>query len=60
VSTGSALARAAWTGFITAAQGIARENTMAGLDKITPYEEINNFFRKDRADLAIAEADKIG
>jgi len=58
VSTGSALARAAWTGFITAAQGIARENTMAGLDKITPYEEINDFFRKDRANLAIAEADK--
>jgi 2-methylisocitrate lyase-like PEP mutase family enzyme len=58
VSTGSALARAAWTGFITAAQGIARENTMAGLDRITPYEEINDFFRKDRADLAIAEADR--
>jgi len=58
VSTGSALARAAWTGFIAAAQGIARENSMAGLDEITPYEEINGFFRKDRANLAIAEADK--
>lgn len=58
VSTGSALARAAWTGFIAAAQGIARENTMAGLDRITSYEEINGFFRKDRANLAIAEADK--
>lgn len=60
VSTGSALARAAWTGFIHAAQGIARENTMAGLDGITPYEEINDFFRKDRAELAIAEADRVG
>jgi len=58
VSTGSALARAAWTGFINAARGIAREQTMAGLDNITPYDEINNFFRKDRAELAIAEADR--
>jgi 2-methylisocitrate lyase-like PEP mutase family enzyme len=57
VSTGSALARAAWTGFIAAARGIAREHTMAGLDHITPYDEINNFFRKDRAEIAIAEAD---
>jgi hypothetical protein len=30
---------------------------MAGLDQITPYDEINNFFRKDRAEIAIAEAD---
>lgn len=58
VSTGSALARAAWTGFIAAARGIAREQTMAYLDHITPYDEINDFFRKDRANLAIAEADK--
>lgn len=57
VSTGSALARAAWTGFIVAARGIAKEHTMAGLDQITPYDEINNFFRKDRAEIAIAEAD---
>lgn len=57
VSTGSALARAAWTGFIAAARGIAKEHTMAGLDQITPYDEINNFFRKDRAEIAIAEAD---
>jgi 2-methylisocitrate lyase-like PEP mutase family enzyme len=58
VSTGSALARAAWTGFISAARGIALEHTMAPLDNITPYDEINNFFRKDRANLAIAEADR--
>lgn len=58
VSTGSALARAAWTGFIAAARGIAQQQTMAGLDHITPYDEVNDFFRKDRANLAIAEADK--
>lgn len=57
VSVGSALARAAWTGFISAARGIAKDHTMAGLDQITPYDEINNFFRKDRAEIAIAEAD---
>ncbi|HEX2918102.1 MAG TPA: isocitrate lyase/phosphoenolpyruvate mutase family protein [Edaphobacter sp.] len=58
VSTGSALARAAWTGFISAVRGIAKDHTMAGLDQITPYDEINNFFRKDRAEIAIAEADR--
>ncbi|WP_263367226.1 isocitrate lyase/PEP mutase family protein [Edaphobacter bradus] len=58
VSTGSALARAAWTGFLKAARGIAHENTMAGLDGITPFDEINNFFRKDLACRAIEEADK--
>jgi 2-methylisocitrate lyase-like PEP mutase family enzyme len=58
VSTGSALARAAWTGFLAAARGIALEHTMAGLDHITPYDEINGFFRKDRANIAIAEADR--
>ncbi|QNI36843.1 isocitrate lyase/PEP mutase family protein [Edaphobacter albus] len=57
VSTGSALARAAWTGFIAAARGMAREHTMAGLDHITSFDELNSFFRKDRAELAIAEAD---
>jgi len=58
VSTGSALARAAWTGFLAAARGIAQDHTMAGLDHITPYDEINNFFRKDRANQAIAEGDR--
>ena len=58
VSTGSALARAAWTGFIAAAQGIAKDHTMARLDNITPFDEINRFFRKDRAEIAIAEADR--
>jgi len=56
VSTGSALARSAWTGFIKAARAIAKENTMSGLDNITPYDEINDFFRKDLANRAIEEA----
>jgi 2-methylisocitrate lyase-like PEP mutase family enzyme len=58
VSTGSALARSAWTGFLKAAHGLARENSVSWLDNITPYDELNNFFRKDFANRAIDEADK--
>jgi 2-methylisocitrate lyase-like PEP mutase family enzyme len=57
VSVGSALARAAWTGFLNAAKTLARENSMAGLDNITPFSELNNFFRKDQAQRAIEEGD---
>jgi 2-methylisocitrate lyase-like PEP mutase family enzyme len=49
ISVGSAMARAAWTGFIRAAREIANENSMAGLDNIVPYAELNEFFRKDLA-----------
>lgn len=49
ISVGSAMARAAWTGFIRAAREIAQENSMAGLDNIVPYAELNEFFRKDLA-----------
>ncbi|HEX7158118.1 MAG TPA: isocitrate lyase/phosphoenolpyruvate mutase family protein [Edaphobacter sp.] len=58
VSTGSALARVAWTAFFKAAQTIARENSMAGLDNIAPYDELNAFFRKDYANRTIEEADR--
>lgn len=57
VSTGSALARSAWTGFVHAARQLAQNNSAAGLDHITPYDELNNFFRKDYADRAIEEAE---
>jgi 2-methylisocitrate lyase-like PEP mutase family enzyme len=56
VSVGSALARAAWTGFLNAAQTLARENSMAGLDNITTFSELNDFFRKDQAQRAIDDA----
>jgi 2-methylisocitrate lyase-like PEP mutase family enzyme len=49
ISVGSALARAAWTGFIHAAREMAEENSMAGLDDATPFTELNGFFRKDLA-----------
>ncbi len=45
VSLGSSLARAAWTGFNRAAKLIAEEGSFAGLDGITPFPELNGFFR---------------
>jgi 2-methylisocitrate lyase-like PEP mutase family enzyme len=50
VSVGSALARAAWTGFIHAARGIANESSMAGLDEAVTFGELNAFFHKDLAE----------
>ena len=57
VSLGSALARAAWAGFLNAARTLARENSVAGLDNITTFRELNDFFRKDQAQRAIEEGD---
>jgi len=45
ISVGSALARAAWTGFIQAAQAIAKDGSFAGFDGVTPFGELNGFFR---------------
>ena len=47
VSVGSALARAAWTGFIRAARKIANEGSMEGFDGSIPFSEIEDFFEKD-------------
>jgi 2-methylisocitrate lyase-like PEP mutase family enzyme len=46
VSVGSSLARAAWTGFIRAAKLIVEEGSFAGFDGLTPYAELNEFFKK--------------
>jgi 2-methylisocitrate lyase-like PEP mutase family enzyme len=45
ISTGSSMSRAAWTGFIRAAKLIAAEGSFAGFDGLTPYAELNQFFR---------------
>jgi 2-methylisocitrate lyase-like PEP mutase family enzyme len=45
ISVGSSLARAAWTGFMKAAQGIARDGSFSGFDGMTSYAELNAFFR---------------
>ena len=47
VSVGSALARAAWTGFIRAARPMAEEGRFAGLDGCVSYAELDSFFRSD-------------
>jgi 2-methylisocitrate lyase-like PEP mutase family enzyme len=47
VSVGSALARAAWTGFIRAARKIANEGSMEGFDGLIPFSELEDFFEKD-------------
>ena len=49
VSVGSALARAAWTGFIRAAKELAEEGSFGGFEGLTPFAELNDFFREDRA-----------
>ena len=47
ISVGSSLARAAWTGFIRSAQAIAAQGSFGGFDGLTPYTELNDFFRED-------------
>lgn len=47
ISVGSALARAAWTGFIRAAKKIADEGNMEGFEGSVPFAELDGFFQKD-------------
>jgi 2-methylisocitrate lyase-like PEP mutase family enzyme len=47
VSVGSALARAAWTGFIAAATAMAREGSFAGFEGAVSFAELNTLFRED-------------
>lgn len=49
ISTGSSLARAAWTGFLNAARAIATEGSFAGFDGMVPFGEINGFFQHAHA-----------
>jgi 2-methylisocitrate lyase-like PEP mutase family enzyme len=47
ISLGGALALAAWTGFIHAAQTLRSEGSFAGLARLVPYAEINGLFATD-------------
>jgi 2-methylisocitrate lyase-like PEP mutase family enzyme len=47
ISVGGALALAAWTGFIRAAQTLKSEGSFAGLADLVPYAEINGLFATD-------------
>jgi 2-methylisocitrate lyase-like PEP mutase family enzyme len=44
ISVGGALALAAWTGFIHAAQTLKSEGSFAGLAGLVPYPELNGLF----------------
>jgi 2-methylisocitrate lyase-like PEP mutase family enzyme len=44
ISVGGALARAAWTGFLAAAEEIAGDGTFAQLGRARPFPEINRLF----------------
>jgi 2-methylisocitrate lyase-like PEP mutase family enzyme len=44
ISVGSALSRAAWTGFIRAAKAMAEDGSFEGLDGLVPYADLNRFF----------------
>ena len=46
ISVGSSLSRAAWTGFIRAAETIAKEGSFSGFDGLVPYAELNSLFRR--------------
>lgn len=49
LSVGSALARAAWTGFLRAARTLASEGSFAGCEGSVPSAELDGFFRQDAA-----------
>jgi 2-methylisocitrate lyase-like PEP mutase family enzyme len=49
ISVGGALALAAWTGFMRAAQTLKSDGSFAGLASLVPYPEINGLFAADRA-----------
>jgi 2-methylisocitrate lyase-like PEP mutase family enzyme len=48
ISVGSALARAAWGGFLRAARTIAEEGNFAAFSEAAPFAELNSFFRAER------------
>ncbi len=48
VSVGSALARAAWGGFLRAARTMVRDGSFAGLDDAEPYGPLNATFAEHR------------
>ena len=48
ISVGGALALAAWTGFIRAAQALKSDGTFAGLANLVPYAELNSLFAANR------------
>ena len=48
ISIGAGLARSAWTGFMNAADALARHGSFSGFAGNRPFAEINDFFRRGR------------
>jgi 2-methylisocitrate lyase-like PEP mutase family enzyme len=48
ISVGGALALAAWTGFVEAAQMLRAKGSFAGLASLVPYADINDLFARDQ------------
>jgi len=46
ISVGGALARAAWTGFIRTAKEIQSKGSFNSFGSVTPFDELNELFRK--------------
>lgn len=49
VSVGGAMARAAWGGFVRAAQQLAEHGRFDGFADAAPGQQLNQFFANDRA-----------
>lgn len=47
ISVGGALALAAWTGFMRAAQSLKSDGSFAGLAGLAPYSDVNDFLAAD-------------
>ena len=64
ISVGGALALAAWTGFMRAAQALKSDGSFAGLAELASYSDINDFLAADlrtrqmRGTMRTAEAHK--
>jgi 2-methylisocitrate lyase-like PEP mutase family enzyme len=58
ISVGGALALAAWTGFMRAAQTLKAEGSFAGLANLVPYTEVNGLFPGSVLDTRRAPAGK--
>ena len=57
ISVGGALALAAWSAFIRAAQILKSEGSFAGLAGLVPYSEINGLFAADFSGRAVERRD---
>ena len=48
ISVGGALALAAWTGFMSAAQSLKSNGSFAGFARLVPYSDMNELFARQR------------